>query len=284
MLRISRLMIVPVLVVLILSACQQLQPGPAAPQAATSPTEATQPERPSRLLLIGDYFLQANLGVDAHLKAMAITASPTISLETAILASTSDQRSYTLKLTWDAGSALARIRQDEPDVVVLYEDLAPMTDQQEFKESVGKFENEIRNTGAETVLFMPWEYDLKLKKVTIEEIARVYSDLANELGVKVAPVGLAWQRARQESPTPDLYYTDRMGPSIYGTYLAACVLYATILGEDPTGLPYRPAELFPDAAPIVRDVIRRWPKITDDEAAFLQRIAWETVQEYQAQQ
>jgi len=99
-------MIVPVLVVLILSACQQLQPGPAAPQAATTPTEATQPERPSRLLLIGDYFLQANLGVDAHLKAMAITASPPISLETALLASTSDQRSYTLKLTWDAGSAL----------------------------------------------------------------------------------------------------------------------------------------------------------------------------------
>ena len=191
---------------------------------------------------------------------------------------------FHLRDIWDANVAVPLIRQRDLDVVVLQDDLASMTDQEEFKESVRKFDHEIRTAGAETVLFMPWEYDLKLKKVAVEEIARVYGDIAAELSLKVAPVGLAWQRARQESPTPDLYMPDRMAPSIYGTYLAACVLYATILGKDPTGLAYRPADLFPDAAPIVKDVIRRWPKITEEEAAFLQCIAWETVQEYQSQQ
>ena len=60
--------------------------------------------------------------------------------------------------------------------------------------------------------------------------------------------------------------TDLVHPSIHGTYLAVNVVYATVFGESPVGLAYVPEY------------------ITEEEAAFLQRIAWETVEEYQAQQ
>lgn len=65
----------------------------------------------------------------------------------------------------------------------------------------------------------------------------------------VAPVGLAWQHiyaadvASGADPTQPgtlfyaLYYEDGSHPSPLGSYLAACVIYATVSGNDPTGLP-----------------------------------------------
>jgi hypothetical protein len=47
-------------------------------------------------------------------------------------------------------------------------------------------------------------------------------------------------------------------------YLATCVVYATIYGRSPSGSTYTPAG------------------VTAEEAAFLQKIAWQTVQEYKA--
>jgi hypothetical protein len=61
---------------------------------------------------------------------------------------------------------------------------------------------------------------------------------------------------------------DRDRPSIYGTYLAINVVYATIIGKSPIGLAYLPS---PGGG------------VTEDAATFLQRIAWETVQAYQMQ-
>ena len=62
---------------------------------------------------------------------------------------------------------------------------------------------------------------------------------------------------------------DFVHPNIQGTYLATCVIYATILDKSPIGLPYVPSEQ---------------GGVTEEEAVFLQRIAWETVQDYKAQQ
>jgi hypothetical protein len=35
---------------------------------------------------------------------------------------------------------------------------------------------------------------------------------------------------------PDLYDTDGSHPSLAGSYLAACVLFATLFGESPVGI------------------------------------------------
>ena len=53
-------------------------------------------------------------------------------------------------------------------------------------------------------------------------------------------------------------------PSPSGTYLAAATIYATVFGASPEGLYY------PDS------------HVSPDDAAFLQRIAWDSVLEWEA--
>ena len=75
--------------------------------------------------------------------------------------------------------------------------------------------------------------------------------------VRVSPAGLAWQDARRRWPDLDLYFTDGSHPNEAGSYLAACVLYATLTGKDPRG-----------AAPLA--------SLTPELAARLQQVAWDS--------
>ncbi|MCB9188397.1 MAG: T9SS type A sorting domain-containing protein [Flavobacteriales bacterium] len=60
-----------------------------------------------------------------------------------------------------------------------------------------------------------------------------------EMGVnndaEVSPVGAAWKYVRDNYPTIDLYSSDGSHPSIQGSYLAACVHYASIYKKSPVG-------------------------------------------------
>lgn len=75
----------------------------------------------------------------------------------------------------------------------------------------------------------------------------------------VSPVGVAWERVRTEYPAIGLYQADESHPSIYGTYLAACVFYSTLYHKTSVGSGY---------------VI---PGISAADALTLQVIASETV-------
>jgi hypothetical protein len=249
------------MVVLLVGACQPVLSPP-------TPT----PELPSRILFIGDSFTSWQGGIYIHTKALAASAKPPVSIEVSSVA----RDGFLLEEHWELGTALAAIQEGDWDVVVLQEDtLETGYEEQKFYKYMRKYDEEIKKIGAQSVLYMPWEYERPgISPMTTEEIARVYANIGSELGVRVAPVGLAWQRSIQERPDPDLnlFDYDELHPSIHGAYLITCVLYATIFGQSPVGLDY-----LPDAA-----LIPRW-EMTEDEAAFLQRIAWETVVEYQAQ-
>lgn len=51
----------------------------------------------------------------------------------------------------------------------------------------------------------------------------------------VSPVGVAWKNLRDNYPAINLYQADQSHPSIYGTYLAACVFYSTIFHKSSVG-------------------------------------------------
>jgi hypothetical protein len=77
----------------------------------------------------------------------------------------------------------------------------------------------------------------------VNDLPAVLKHLAAALtGATVAHVGEAWAAFRAtESVTPParsaLFQNDGSHPSPEGTYLAACVFYATLYGKSPVGLP-----------------------------------------------
>jgi hypothetical protein len=54
----------------------------------------------------------------------------------------------------------------------------------------------------------------------------------------VSPVGAAWKYVRDQHPSIGLYSNDGSHPSIYGSYLAACVHYSSIFKKSPVGSTY----------------------------------------------
>ena len=71
---------------------------------------------------------------------------------------------------------------------------------------------------------------------------------------------------------------DGMHANPQGTYLTLAVLYATIFEQNPVGATYRmPADRTNRYGWMIPD---DW-QLSDSDAEFLQRIAWETVEAYE---
>ncbi len=95
--------------------------------------------------------------------------------------------------------------------------------------------------GARPVLFMTWghrdgwpEHGIPTYDAMQAAIDATYTTVGSDLGVSVAPVGRAWAAARRQAPPIALWADDGSHPTPAGTYLAAAVFYAEILGASPT--------------------------------------------------
>jgi hypothetical protein len=107
-------------------------------------------------------------------------------------------------------------------------------------------DREIRGAGSRTVLYMTWGYrhgdGSAVPDDTYEAMQdRVtwnYEDLARKLDAGHAPVGLAWREALRRDRTLGLWDGDGRHPSRAGSYLAACVFYAYLTGEETKGNPF----------------------------------------------
>lgn len=73
-----------------------------------------------------------------------------------------------------------------------------------------------------------------------QELRNSYLSMAITNSATVAPVGVAWKMMRDSFPSIDLYAGDGSHPSIYGSYLAACVFYTTLFQKTSVGTPYIP--------------------------------------------
>jgi hypothetical protein len=132
-----------------------------------------------------------------------------------------------------------------------------------FRQALVALAADIGAGGAKTLLFMTWAY--KDRPSMTQALAAAYSDAGIAVGAPVVPVGLAFARARADRSDLALFVTeDNKHPSVAGTYLAACTFYAWLFGSSPEQAAFKPKDL------------------TKGDAAFLQRIAWETVSAYTA--
>lgn len=128
-----------------------------------------------------------------------------------------------------------------------------------WADTVRKFDAQIRASGAKTALFMTWGY--QDKPGMLAPIAESVTAVGNELGALVVPVGAAFAQALKFQPKLALHEADQKHPTPAGTYLAACVFFVALTGENPAGLPYRYA-------------------LSAEDAKFLQQTAWETVRAF----
>jgi hypothetical protein len=216
------------------------------------------PERPMRLLFIGNSFTYYHGGLENHVRLLAASVNPPIVVE----AERATKGGATLSVMWNLAGVRERIREGRFDRVILQEDLPEYSghDLTLFGEHVRRFDGEIRGAGAKTVLFMAWPYE-RLGWIGLEEIEREHRAVAGDLRLPVAWVGKAFRRAHEEWPALAMLGPDREHETIHGTYLAACVFHGVLFGRSPEGAVYRPAG------------------VSADEAAFLQRIAWRTVRD-----
>lgn len=214
---------------------------------------AEKPPAALRVLFIGNSYIYVN-DLPKVLSKMAMTAKPKLNIETSSLT----KGGYTLEKFLSEKTTLDVIRKGKFDVVVLQEQSKrPVSDKKKMHEAVRTLNAEIKKSKARTVLFMTWGR-AHLPEM-IEPLSEAYIEIGKELNVKVAPVGLAWQKSLKTQPELSLHSEDKSHPSQPGTYLAACELYATLTGKSPEGLSTGGLK-----------------EVSTEQAKFLQQIAWET--------
>jgi hypothetical protein len=71
-----------------------------------------------------------------------------------------------------------------------------------------------------------------------EQLRDSYVKMADDNAALVAPVGEAWEKSWNTDSTINLWVSDNSHPDVTGTYLAACVFYATIFRQSPVGASY----------------------------------------------
>ncbi len=164
----------------------------------------------------------------------------------------------TLEKHWKDGKALMAIQSRKWDFVVLQEQSQrPLLNKDSMFDYAKRLNAEIEKQGAKTLLYMTWAY--KDKPDDQKAITESYLELAKEINAEIAPAGLAWQEAILADKELILHERDKKHPNVTGSYLAACVFYATIYGKSPEGLPGSIG------------------KLTDEDAVPLQAIAWRVV-------
>jgi hypothetical protein len=248
--------------------------GPASAQTKPKVTD-TGLERPQTAIYIGNSFFYYNNSLHNHVLQLLRAADPTYKMR-AVSATISGSG-----FGWhDVGSyfrpdALMRYSFDEQNNIYFEDkrdrlfDLAIMMDcsqcpihpqlQSIFYEYAKKDSDTARQHGAVPVFFMSWAYADRPEMT--QKLAEAYTKAGNDNNVLVIPAGLAFARAIRQDPEIILYAYDRRHPSVAGTYLAACTVYASLFKKSPVGLKYTAG-------------------LGTNTAHFLQTVAWETVQDY----
>lgn len=239
--------------------------------AAPSPAVKQPPvESPKRILFVGNSYLYYNDSLHNHVRRLAIAADP--ASEKAL-----QYKSATIGAAplahHDVKGLLApgRLGMKQPyDVVILQgESNDALTDAKRasFREKVIEFSAEIAKTGAKTALYMTHAYVAPHKDaspVMLRKTEDMYVSAGNEVGAYVIPVGLAFEEAYRQRPGIQLHKSyDGSHPDLIGTYLAACVVYASLYGKSPVGNSYD-----------------YYGKVDKEMTAFLQRVADETVRRF----
>jgi hypothetical protein len=226
------------------------------------------PPLPSKMLFVGNSFTYYNAGINYHMQKMVESSGIDIGFAAAAFTIPSASL-WSLWLTNDTLRSLnpGHLFGDANkfDAVVLQE-RAVLNEVGLFRKSVQLFTTAIRAQGGRPILFMPWPTG-DPGDPDMTTIEREHRTIAKELNIEIAPVGLAMLEAKTRSDF-NIFVADNH-PSRFGTYLATCVIYAVAFGKSPVGNSYR-------------GEFGGLPSIPEEDALYLQELAWQVVQSYQS--
>ena len=254
---------------------------------------------PTKVLFIGNSYTSVN-DLPSLVKALAEAGGRAMETDAYL------PGGYTLEQHAGDAKCLEKIQGMKWDVVILQEQsLTPVFNRPSTRRYARVLHEAIAKQGSSTVFYLTWarqdipqmqegadpaespEYARAMLKLIgqgnaadFDSLCRrnragltaglngAYLDIADELNASVAPVGIAWKKALAADPDRALHQPDKSHPNAEGSYLAACVIYATIFDQSPVGLP---GKLTSGFTTLVR--------IAPDDARQLQEIAWQVVQE-----
>ena len=191
-------------------------------------TPTGNPDLPElKVLFIGNSFTFYNDGIDQTLRGLA----PRTKVDRAT------EGGYTLgKHLADRGT-IDKLQQGDWTHVVLQEQSQyPVYESGAFIDSAQRLSAEVRKTGATPLLLMTWARP-DSPGVTTKALNSAFSNAGKRLKLDVIPAGVAFGASLAEQPGIVLNKPDGH-PTREGTYLAACVVYATLFGESPVGNSY----------------------------------------------
>ncbi len=109
-----------------------------------------------------------------------------------------------------------------------------------FEKAVMDFADIINNSGAQTILYQTWCYNLNhfSGNSTLQEnmklgLEQAYDKAATKADLYVSRAGTAFYNCIANYPNINLYVDNNGHASTYGAYLSACVHYCTITGKSP---------------------------------------------------
>jgi hypothetical protein len=171
---------------------------------------------------------------------------------------------FSLRTHLRAGQALARIQSGHYSHVVLQaHSLSAVDHPAELAADTERFKRAIDAVHARTVLYETWARHPSARLYrkhplvhSFEQMASriddTYAGLAFALGAQLAPIGSAFEHGLISDPEVALWGPDGSHPTLAGSFLAACVLYGSITGEDPRASSYVPLTMSAANAQLIK--------------------------------
>lgn len=184
----------------------------------------------TRILFIGNSFTARN---DLPgLLAQLVCAGGKGELECELISS----GGASLRTHLNKGEAQKRLQASCWAYVVLQEQSTlPVKNPKRSGENIREFNAIIKAAKAQTVLYMTWARQNAPE--TQAALSETYTKVGREIGATVVPAGLAWRDCLAAHPHIVLHDKDQSHPNLAGSYLAACVFYATLFSGQSKSIP-----------------------------------------------
>ena len=226
--------------------------------------ENTPRKLPIRILFIGNSYTETN-----DLPGMLVDLAKSEGKVPELIVDRHLVGGATLKMHWDDGVAVQKIREGDWDFVVLQEQsqtpLPQFGKTQLFYPAARQFVREIRDREAIPMFYMTWARPDTPGPQSLWTTS--YAAIAKELSAECAPAGMAMEKAKQGLPHRTFFQDAGGHPTPETTYLIACVFYATIFDRTPEGLT--------NAVTTATGTVT----VPPSDAVAMQRYAWEALQE-----